>query len=383
MIALSPHSGHPGVAILRKRPRSTSPNRCECCSRDEAYRSRRPDRADRHRHDPRLRDPEGLPGVSRPSHLDGVENGEEDIFPETDVGTMAESWRAGEVKGSNTRTQRPWQKSRSRLSNGGRGARPRRAPTSERGNTTRTGNDDDHKAGGREEWLAARGNCFSARRSHQEGDELARQRRELPWVPGREGLRSTPTTGRGPWRNCSTAAPSCSSTISCSAELQGGCPVNSSIGDAVDGLLRHLDARDVTMISCRAPLEEAASVQRRMGWRLPWARREEPTSASTSAASRQRGGDAHGVAPSARLPPIVALNAAETGTDVVGYLAESSGVQRLRAPSTGRLPDVFDRGARGRVPDELLPDPRPGAQGRDEGDGFQTWIHRHDEYATA
>ena len=66
----------------------------------------------------------------------------------------------------------------------------------------------DHKTGTREEWLAA---CADLLEREKEltrmGDELARQRRELPWAPagkectlqtedGARTLASSPTSGR-------------------------------------------------------------------------------------------------------------------------------------------------------------------------------------------
>lgn len=41
----------------------------------------------------------------------------------------------------------------------------------------------DHKTATREEWLAAREELLAREKEHTRlGDELARQRRELPWV---------------------------------------------------------------------------------------------------------------------------------------------------------------------------------------------------------
>jgi predicted dithiol-disulfide oxidoreductase (DUF899 family) len=42
----------------------------------------------------------------------------------------------------------------------------------------------DHKTGTREEWLAARNKLLAKEKElTRMGDELARQRRDLPWVP--------------------------------------------------------------------------------------------------------------------------------------------------------------------------------------------------------
>jgi len=41
-----------------------------------------------------------------------------------------------------------------------------------------------HKTGSREEWLTARKKLLAAEKEHmRRSDELARRRRDLPWVP--------------------------------------------------------------------------------------------------------------------------------------------------------------------------------------------------------
>jgi predicted dithiol-disulfide oxidoreductase (DUF899 family) len=43
----------------------------------------------------------------------------------------------------------------------------------------------DHKTGTRDQWLAARLELLEAEKAlTRRSDELARQRQELPWVPG-------------------------------------------------------------------------------------------------------------------------------------------------------------------------------------------------------
>ena len=47
----------------------------------------------------------------------------------------------------------------------------------------------DHKTGTREEWLAARLDLLQAEKEHsRKGDELARRRQDLPWIPDRQGV---------------------------------------------------------------------------------------------------------------------------------------------------------------------------------------------------
>jgi predicted dithiol-disulfide oxidoreductase (DUF899 family) len=49
-----------------------------------------------------------------------------------------------------------------------------------------------------------------------------------------------------------------------------GDPVNSSIADAVDGVLPHLHARDVTFVFVsQALLAKLEAYKRRMGWSFP------------------------------------------------------------------------------------------------------------------
>ena len=79
--------------------------------------------------------------------------------------------------------------------------------------------------------------------------------------------------------------------------------------------------------------------------------------------------------------PIVALNAAATGTDVAGYLSESPAVSVFTLQD-GTVYQSYATAGRGV---EFLMGYYPvldrAPKGRDEGDAFQTWIRRHDEYA--
>src|SRR4051794_1827273 len=60
-----------------------------------------------------------------------------------------------------------------------RGGRTRAACTTKERGAPMT----EHKVGTREEWLAARKDLLAREKEHtRQGDEIARQRRELPWV---------------------------------------------------------------------------------------------------------------------------------------------------------------------------------------------------------
>jgi predicted dithiol-disulfide oxidoreductase (DUF899 family) len=81
-----------------------------------------------------------------------------------------------------------------------------------------------------------------------------------------------------------------------------------------------------------------------------------------------------------QLPPIAGRNADDAGTDIVGYLTERQGFSAFVLDG-GVVYLTYSTGARGV---EFLMsyygilDRTP--KGREEGDRFQLWIRRHDEY---
>src|SRR6266566_7075035 len=131
----------------------------------------------------------------------------------------------------------------------------------------------DHEVVSREAWAAAREELLAREKEHTRlGDELARQRRELPWVRVEKEYRFD--TGEGP-RTLAELFDGRSQLLvyhfMFGPSYQAGDPVNSSIADSVNGLIPHLSARDVTMLFVsQAPLEKLQAYKRRMGWSLPW-----------------------------------------------------------------------------------------------------------------
>src|SRR5438132_7222638 len=131
----------------------------------------------------------------------------------------------------------------------------------------------DHKVASREEWLAAREALLAREKEHTRmGDDLARQRRELPWVRVEkeysfetdEGIRTLAELFDG-------RSQLLVYHFMFGPNYEAGCPTCSSSADAVNGVVPHLNARDVTMVYVsRAPLEKLSAYKRRMGWRFPW-----------------------------------------------------------------------------------------------------------------
>jgi predicted dithiol-disulfide oxidoreductase (DUF899 family) len=242
----------------------------------------------------------------------------------------------------------------------------------------------DHKIVGCQEWEAAREALLQREKEHTRvADELARQRRALPWVAVEKQYRFD--TDDGP----ATLA----ELFDGRSQLMfyhfmfgptyaAGCPVNSSIADSLGGLLPHLHARDVTfLLVSQAPLARLQAYRQRMGWSIPWvsaANTDFNLDLGVSYSSEQvRGWGLD----EAALPPIVAINAAATGTDISGYLSQSPAVSvfTLQGGTVYQTYTATARGVEFLMGYYPILDRAPG--GRDEGDGFQTWIRRHDEYA--
>jgi predicted dithiol-disulfide oxidoreductase (DUF899 family) len=117
----------------------------------------------------------------------------------------------------------------------------------------------EHTTGTRAEWEAARAALLEREKElTRMGDEVARQRRELPWVPVDKEY--TFQTADGP-RTLAELFGDRSQLVvyhfMFGAGYTAGCPTNSSIADSIDGLQPHLAARDVTMVLVsRAPVSK-------------------------------------------------------------------------------------------------------------------------------
>ena len=244
----------------------------------------------------------------------------------------------------------------------------------------------DHRVVSREEWLAERETLLAHEKEHTTmGDELARRRRELPWV--RVEKQYTLQTEGG--------AKTLAELFEGRSQLliyhfmfgpryEAGCPVNSSIADAIDGVLPHLAARDTTlMLVSGAPIEKLLAYRERMGWDLGWASSYgsdfdlELGFSSTEEQTR-----AWVESPQVAAPPQIAhRNAHASGTNLVGYLTEGFGFNAF-VLDDGVVYQTFSTTGRGV---EFLMtyygilDRAP--NGRDEGpNDWQLWIRRHDEY---
>jgi predicted dithiol-disulfide oxidoreductase (DUF899 family) len=243
----------------------------------------------------------------------------------------------------------------------------------------------DHKIGTREEWLVARERLLVREKEHTRlGDELALQRRELPWVQvGKEYRFDTDDGEKSLAELFDGRSQLLVYHFMFGPSYEAGCPINSSIADSVDGMLPHLHARDVTfLLVSQAPLEKLQSYKRRMGWSLPWV-----STAHTDfnldlgfSHTEEQGREVVAQMTGSGLPPIVEQNARATGTEVAGYLTESPGFSTF-VREDGAVYHTYSTTWRGL---EFVMGYYPildhAPKGRDEGEAWQLWIRRHDEY---
>ena len=241
-----------------------------------------------------------------------------------------------------------------------------------------------HRFGTREEWAAARDELLAREKEHTRlGDELARQRRELPWVRVEKDYRLDTDDGPRPLVELFDGRSQLLIYhFMFGPTYEAGCPINSSIADSVDGLIPHLNARDATILFVsQAPLEKLQAYKRRMGWSFPWvssANSEFNLDLGYSSSEEQTRESVTPILES--LPPIAGRNATDSGTDVVGYQTQRQGFSSF-VLADGALYHTYSTGARGveflmgyyGILDRA-------AKGRDEGAGFQLWIRPHDEY---
>jgi len=233
-----------------------------------------------------------------------------------------------------------------------------------------------HRIGTREEWLAARVELLQREKEHgRRSDELARRRRELPWVriekdysfETDEGTKSLAQLfdgrsqllvyhfmfGYGLRVNDETE----------------GCSACSFVADHLDATLPHLGARDVTLVCASiARLERLQAYKERMGWTFSWVSSlgsdfSYDFGVAFSEEQQRDGAEynfRHVAAPGEQEPGLSAF-AIDGGVVHHTYSTYARGVEALM----GTYPIL-----------DLAP------RGRDE-DGLETsgpWWRRHDEY---
>jgi predicted dithiol-disulfide oxidoreductase (DUF899 family) len=124
-----------------------------------------------------------------------------------------------------------------------------------------------------EEWLAARQELLVREKQLTRlGDEIQRQRRELPWVKVEKNYVFDGPDGRVRLADLFAGR----SQLIVSHFMFGpgwkeGCVGCSFRSDHVDGALAHLEHHDVSLVTIsHAPLPEIQAFRQRMGWNFQW-----------------------------------------------------------------------------------------------------------------
>jgi predicted dithiol-disulfide oxidoreductase (DUF899 family) len=131
----------------------------------------------------------------------------------------------------------------------------------------------EHKVGTREEWEAARNELLELENEHaQQSEELARKRRELPWVPvEKEYTFATEEGSKTLAELFDGRSQLLAYNIMFGPTYEQACPGCSNLADHLDAALVHVNNRDVTLICfSRAPIEKLKAYKQRMGWQFPY-----------------------------------------------------------------------------------------------------------------
>jgi len=130
-----------------------------------------------------------------------------------------------------------------------------------------------HQVGTQEEHLQARLALLDAEKEHtRRGDELARQRRALPWVKVDKEYIFDTASGEKTLRDLFAGRSQLLAYhFMFGPEWTEGCPVCSYWADNFNDVIIHLNQRDVTMIcASRAPVDRLEAYKARMGWSFEW-----------------------------------------------------------------------------------------------------------------
>ena len=247
----------------------------------------------------------------------------------------------------------------------------------------------DHKVVSQQEWQDLRADLLHREKEHtRAGDELARQRRELPWVAVEKEYRFDTDDGT---RTLAELFDGRSQLLvyhfMFGPDYTAGCPSCSAIADGFNGFAVHLANHDVMLWAIsRAPLAKLQAFRQRMGWTFPWASSFDSDfnwdfSMSLTEEQQREGGTEYNY----RLQPAYTppkgsgpnIGAQVTGTDPATYARERPGMSAfvLEDGNVYHSYSAFARGLDGLWGAYQWLDRAP--IGRNE-QGL--WWKRHDEY---
>jgi predicted dithiol-disulfide oxidoreductase (DUF899 family) len=239
----------------------------------------------------------------------------------------------------------------------------------------RTDHPTPHPVVSREQWLAARKALLAREKELTRlGDQIARERRALPWVRVEKTYLFDTPDGPRPLADLFDGHHQLVVQHFMLAPGQDqGCKGCSYMADHTDPTLVHLAARDTAFVAVsRAPLAEIERFRTRMGWRFRWVsshgtdfNRDFGVSFTADEIAR---GEADynfgGTSPGAEMPGVSAFYKDGAGEVFHTYSTYGRGVEVMM--HTYRLLDLT---AKGRDEDSL--------------DFTMAWVRHHDRYENA
>ena len=183
-----------------------------------------------------------------------------------------------------------------------------------------------HTTGTREEWQAANEKLHEREKELSRlREELTRERRALPWVRvEKEYTLDTDDGSKILAELFDGRSQLLVYQIMFGPSWTAACPGCSQLADHFDGMLAHLNARDVTLIGMsHAPIEKLQAYKRRMGWQFPYVsafRSDFTYDVGASFTEEQQPEIAKQVLAEFSKDEAIARMAASCGTDLAGYV---------------------------------------------------------------
>jgi predicted dithiol-disulfide oxidoreductase (DUF899 family) len=187
---------------------------------------------------------------------------------------------------------------------------------------------------GREEWAKERAELLEKEKAHtRAGDELAKARRELPWVEI-EDYELTAEDGRV---RLSELFGDKSQLVvyhfMFGADWDKPCPSCSFWADHFDGTRAHLARRDTAfVVISRAPIDKLAAWKPRARWRFPW----------ISSAGTSFNDDFHATSSDGREQPVMSVFTKNDAGVFHTYSASARGLEAMN--NTYSILDLVPKG---------------------------------------
>jgi predicted dithiol-disulfide oxidoreductase (DUF899 family) len=212
----------------------------------------------------------------------------------------------------------------------------------------------------RGEWVKARVALLEAEKElTRRSDELARQRRELPWMRVDKAYAFATDDGSATLADLFRGRSQLLVYhFMFGPDYTAGCPSCSAIADGFNGFAAHLANHDVMLWAIsRATLAKLQAFRQRMGWTFPWGSSLDSDfnwdfAMSLTGEQQREGGTEYNYRPQpAYAPPKGSgpnIGARVTGTDAATYARERPGMSAFVLEDGNRLPLLFRLRARSR-----------------------------------